>query len=254
MEVAGRSALVTGGASGLGRATVELLVERGARCVILDLPRSPGAAIAAALGDAVRFAPGDVTSEADVAAAVKTAADSFGGLQILVNCAGIGIPRRILGREGLLPLEEFRKVLDVNLVGHFNAIRHAAQLMAGAEPMGDERGVIVNTASVAAFEGQIGQASYTASKAGIVGLTLVVARELASRGIRCCTIAPGIMDTPLLGQLSEEVRASLAATVPQPPRLGQPVEYAKLVLGIIENGYLNGETIRLDGAIRMAPK
>jgi NAD(P)-dependent dehydrogenase (short-subunit alcohol dehydrogenase family) len=255
VRVAGRAALVTGGASGLGRATVELLVERGARCVILDLPGSAGREVAAALGDAVRFAPGDVTSEDDVAAAVKAAADAFGGLQILVNCAGIGIPRRILGREGPLPLEEFRRVLDVNLVGHFNAIRLAAQQMAEGEPVeGEERGVIVNTASVAAFDGQIGQASYTASKAGIVGLTLVVARELASRGIRCCTIAPGIMDTPLLGRLSEEVRASLSASVPNPRRLGQPAEYARLALEIVDNGYLNGETIRLDGAIRMAPR
>jgi NAD(P)-dependent dehydrogenase (short-subunit alcohol dehydrogenase family) len=254
VEVSGRTALVTGGASGLGLATVELLVARGARCVVLDLPRSPGQAVAERLGEAVRFAPGDVTSEADVTAAVDMAAEAFGDLHVLVNCAGIGIPRRIIGRDGLLPLEEFRRVLDVNLVGTFNAIRLAARRMYDNEPTGDERGVIVNTASVAAFEGQIGQASYTASKAGIVGLTLVVARELASRGIRCCTIAPGIMDTPLLGQLSEEVRAALSASVPNPPRLGQPAEYARLALGIIENGYLNGETIRLDGAIRMTPR
>jgi NAD(P)-dependent dehydrogenase (short-subunit alcohol dehydrogenase family) len=254
MEIAGKTALVTGGASGLGLATVELLVKRGARAMILDLPSSSGRDVAARLGDAVQFAPADVRSEEEVEKAVQLAVDAFGGLQILVNCAGIGIPRRILGREGMLPLDEFRKVLDVNLVGTFNVIRLGARQIAKTEPEGDERGVIINTASVAAFEGQIGQASYTASKAGIVGLTLVVARELASQLIRCCTIAPGIMDTPLLGQLSEEVRASLAAMVPHPARLGRPAEYAKLAAQIVENGYLNGETIRLDGAIRMAPR
>jgi NAD(P)-dependent dehydrogenase (short-subunit alcohol dehydrogenase family) len=254
MEIAGQTAIVTGGASGLGLATTELLVERGARVVIVDLPSSPGAEVAARLGAPVRFAPGDVTSEDQIIAAVQTAVESFGGLQVLVNCAGIGIPHRILGREGLLPLEEFRRVLEVNLVGTFNSIRLAARQMAEGELVGEERGVIVNTASVAAFEGQIGQASYTASKAGIVGLTLVVARELASRQIRCCTIAPGIMDTPLLGRLPEEVRASLSASVPNPPRLGRPREFALLVAQIIENPYLNGETIRLDGAIRMTPR
>jgi NAD(P)-dependent dehydrogenase (short-subunit alcohol dehydrogenase family) len=254
VEIKGRSALVTGGASGLGLATVELLVERGARVVILDLPSSAGSAVADRLGASARFVPGDVTSETDATAAVRAAADEFGGLSILVNCAGIGIPRRILGRDGLLPLEEFRRVVDINLVGTFNVLRLAARQMAEAEPVEGERGVIVNTASVAAFDGQIGQASYTASKAAIVGLTLVVARELASRQIRCCTIAPGIMDTPLLGTLSEEVRASLSASVPNPPRLGRPHEYALLAAQIIENGYLNGETIRLDGAIRMAPR
>jgi NAD(P)-dependent dehydrogenase (short-subunit alcohol dehydrogenase family) len=254
MEIAGRTAMVTGGASGLGLATAEVLVKRGARVVIVDLPSSPGADVAARLGTPVRFAPGDVTSEEDMTAAVHAAVEAFGGLHVLVNCAGIGIPRRIIGREGLLPLDEFRKVLDVNLVGTFNSIRLAARQMLEGELVGEERGVIVNTASVAAFEGQIGQASYTASKAGIVGLTLVVARELASRQIRCCTIAPGIMDTPLLGRLSDEVRASLSASVPNPKRLGRPPEFALLAAQIIENPYLNGETIRLDGAIRMAPR
>jgi NAD(P)-dependent dehydrogenase (short-subunit alcohol dehydrogenase family) len=254
MEIAGRTAMVTGGASGLGLATAEVLVKRGARVVIVDLPSSPGADVAARLGTPVRFAPGDVTSEEDMTAAVHAAVEAFGGLHVLVNCAGIGIPRRIIGREGLLPLDEFRKVLDVNLVGTFNSIRLAARQMLEGELVGEERGVIVNTSSVAAFEGQIGQASYTASKAGIVGLTLVVARELASRQIRCCTIAPGIMDTPLLGRLSDEVRASLSASVPNPKRLGRPPEFALLAAQIIENPYLNGETIRLDGAIRMAPR
>jgi len=254
METAGRTALVTGAASGLGLATAELLVSHDTRVVLLDLPGSAGPAVAERLGDSVRFAPGDVTSEADVQAAVDTAVEAFGGLQVLVNCAGIGIPRRIIGRDGILPLEEFRRVLEVNLVGTFNVIRLAAARMSQEEPIAGERGVIINTASVAAFDGQIGQASYSASKAGIVGLTLVVARELASRAIRCCTIAPGIMDTPLLGELSEEARRSLSASVPNPHRLGQPSEYAHLALEIIENGYLNGETIRLDGAIRMAPR
>lgn len=254
MDVAGMGALITGGASGLGLATAELLVEQGAGVVILDLPRSQGAEVAERLGARSLFVAGDVTSEADVELAVETAKQSFGPLRVLVNCAGIGIPRRIIGRDGPLPLEEFRRVLDVNLVGAFNAIRLAAIRMVESEPVGEERGVIVNTASVAAFDGQIGQSSYAASKAAIVGLTLVVARELASRQVRCCTIAPGIMDTPLLGRLSEEVRASLAASVPNPRRLGQPREFARLALAIVENGYLNGETIRLDGAIRMAPR
>jgi NAD(P)-dependent dehydrogenase (short-subunit alcohol dehydrogenase family) len=235
-------------------ATAELLVKRGANVVILDLLSSSGEAVAEKLGPSVRFSAGDVTSEVDAVSAVDTAVKAFGGLSILVNCAGIGIPRRILGRDGLLPLAEFRRVIEVNLVGTFNVLRHAARQMSEAEPIQGERGVIVNTASVAAFDGQIGQASYTSSKAAIVGLTLVVARELASRLIRCCTIAPGIMDTPLLGTLSEDVRASLAATVPHPARLGVPHEYALLAAQIIENGYLNGETIRLDGAIRMTPR
>ncbi len=222
--------------------------------MILDRPSSAGAAVAERLGPSVRFCAGDVTSEPDAVAAVKTAVEAFGGLSILVNCAGIGIPRRILGRDGLLPLDEFRHVIEVNLVGTFNVLRHAARQMSESEPVGGERGVIVNTASVAAFDGQIGQASYTSSKAAIVGLTLVAARELGSRLIRCCTIAPGIMDTPLLGTLSQEIRASLAAMVPHPARLGQPYEYALLAAHIVENGYLNGATIRLDGAIRMAPR
>lgn len=254
MEVLGSSALVTGGASGLGLATAEALAARGARVVILDLARSNGKETAARLGEHVRFSPGDVTSEADVERAVELASDGPGGLRILVNCAGIGIPRRIVGRDGVLPLEEFRRVLDVNLVGTFNVIRLAAVRMIGTVPVEGERGVIVNTASVAAFDGQIGQASYTASKAGIVGLTLVVARELASRLIRCVTIAPGIMDTPILGGLVAEARASLEASVPHPSRLGRPEEFASLATHIVENPYLNGETIRLDAAIRMAPR
>jgi len=254
MHIAGRTAIVTGGASGLGLATAELLVSLGASVVIVDLPGSAGDELADRLGPAVRFSVGDITSEADVKAAIAVAVADFGELNILVNCAGVAMPRRILGRQGLLPLEEFRRIVEVNLVGTFNTIRLAAARMAEAQPVGEERGVIINTASVAAFDGQIGQASYAASKAGIVGLTLVVARELASRLIRCVTIAPGIMDTPLLGKLSADSRASLAVQVPHPSRLGRPSEYALLAAHIIENPLLNGETVRLDGALRMGPR
>jgi NAD(P)-dependent dehydrogenase (short-subunit alcohol dehydrogenase family) len=254
MQISGAGALVTGGASGLGLATAEALAARGARVVILDLARSAGAEVAPRVGRTVRFAAGDVTSEADVTRAVELASDGAGGLRVVVNCAGIGIPRRIVGRDGVLPLAEFKHVLEVNLVGTFNVIRLAAARMISNEPVDGERGVIVNTSSVAAFDGQIGQASYTASKAGIIGLTLVVARELASKLIRCVTIAPGIMDTPILGGLTAEARASLEASVPHPSRLGRPEEFAALATHIVENSYLNGETIRLDAGIRMAPR
>ena len=254
MQVSSKVAIVTGGASGLGLATTELLVERGARVVMLDLPRSAGAEVAGRLGENAAFAPGDVTSEEDVQRAIATAVERWGGLNIAVNCAGIGSARRIVGREGVYPLEDFRRIIEVNLVGTFNVIRLAAQQIARADSIDGERGVIVNTASVAAFDGQVGQAGYTASKAGIVGLTLVVARELASQEIRCCTIAPGLMDTPLLGSLPEAARESLGGQVPFPKRLGQPREFAQMALQIIENAYLNGETIRLDGAIRMQPR
>lgn len=254
MEIAGANALITGGASGLGLATAKALAERGARVVILDLAQSKGGETAARIGEHAQFFAGDVTSETDVERAVELAAGGPGGLRIVVNCAGIGMPRRILGRDGVMPLAEFKRVLDVNLVGTFNVIRLAAARVVSTEPIDGERGVIVNTASVAAFDGQIGQASYTASKAGIVGLTLVVARELASRLIRCVTIAPGIMDTPILGGLSAEARTSLEASIPHPSRLGRPEEFASLATHIVENPYLNGETIRLDAAIRMAPR
>jgi NAD(P)-dependent dehydrogenase (short-subunit alcohol dehydrogenase family) len=248
--IEGTTALVTGGASGLGLATAEALAAKGARVVILDLPSSRGAEAAEGLGGGSTFVAGDVTSEEDVQRAVDTA----GELRVLVNCAGIGPSTRIVGREGPHPLDRFRKVVDINLVGTFNALRLAAQRMSEAELIGDERGVIVNTASVAAFEGQVGQIAYAASKGAIVGMTICAARDLASLGIRVCTIAPGIFDTPLLGTLSEEFRQSLAASVPNPKRLGQPREYGALAVQIVENGYLNGETIRLDGAIRMAPR
>ncbi len=239
---------MTGGASGLGLATAKALAASGARVVIVDLARSDGEAEAAALGG--RFVPADVTSEADVTRAVEAAQD----LRIVVNCAGIGSSHRVVGRDGPFPLDMFTRVIEVNLIGTFNTLRLGAARMAEAEPVDGERGVIINTASVAAFEGQVGQAAYSASKAGIVGLTIVTARDLATLMIRVCTIAPGTFDTPLLGALSEEFRQSLAAAVPHPRRLGRPDEYAALALHIVENQMLNGETIRLDGAIRMPPR
>jgi NAD(P)-dependent dehydrogenase (short-subunit alcohol dehydrogenase family) len=245
---AGRGALISGGASGLGLATAKALAGCGAKVVILDLARSNGEAEAAAVGG--RFVAGDVTSEADVARAVEAVED----LRIAVSCAGIGPSRRIVGRDGPHPLEDFRRVVEVNLIGTFNVLRLAAARMAEAEPVDGERGVIVNTASVAAYEGQVGQSAYSASKAGIVGLTIVSARDLATLMVRVCTIAPGTFDTPLLGTLSEEFRQSLAAAVPHPRRLGNPEEFAALALHIVENPMLNGETIRLDGAIRMPPR
>lgn len=241
---------MTGGASGLGRATAQMLVGRGARVVIFDLPRSSGQQVAAELGQEAAFVAGNVTSEEDVSQAVAAA----GELRILVNCAGVGSAARIAGRQGPFPLDAFRRVIDVNLVGTFNALRLAAVRMSELEALDGERGVIVNTASIAAFEGQVGQAAYAASKAGIVGLTICAARDLAGQLVRVCTIAPGTFDTPLLGGLDERVRESLAAAIPHPQRLGRPQEYAQLACHIVENQVLNGETIRLDGALRMAPR
>jgi NAD(P)-dependent dehydrogenase (short-subunit alcohol dehydrogenase family) len=248
-------AIVTGGASGLGRATAARLNALGARVALLDRPASAGADVARELGARAAFTPADVTSADDVAAALATAKAHLGGVNVLVNCAGIGTAMKTVGRGGPAKLEEFTRVIQVNLIGTFNCIRLVAAEMA-KEPAGDhgERGVIVNTASVAAFDGQIGQAAYSASKGGIVGMTLPVARDLAELGIRVMTIAPGIFETPLLGTLPEPVRASLAKQVPFPQRLGRPDEYAALVLHIIENEMLNRETIRLDGAIRMQPR
>lgn len=241
-------ALVTGGASGLGLATVEALAAKGFRVVIFDLPRSSGEHVAARLNS--HFVPGDVTSEEDAQRAV----DAAPNLRVTVNCAGIGSAARIVGRDGAFPLAEFRRTIDINLVGTFNVLRLAAVRMAGLEPIDGERGVIVNTASVAAFEGQIGQAAYAASKAGIAGLTICAARDLAQHQIRVVTIAPGTFDTPLLAQLSDDYIQALGKAVPHPSRLGRPDEYASLVAHIVENQMLNGETIRLDGAIRMPPR
>ncbi|WP_432177805.1 3-hydroxyacyl-CoA dehydrogenase [Streptomyces sp. NBC_00063] len=248
---AGSSALVTGGASGLGRATAERLVANGARVVIFDLATSDGEAVAKEIG--ATFVPGDVTSEAGVTAAVG-AATALAPLRITVNCAGIGGAGRTVGKEGPYDLDKFRKVVEVNLIGTFNVIRLAAQAMGANEPLDGDRGVIINTASVAAFDGQIGQCAYSASKGGIVGMTLPIARDLARTNIRLMTIAPGLFETPLLGRLPQDARDALGAQVPHPARLGRPVEYAQLAEAIITNPMLNGETIRLDGSIRMAPK
>lgn len=252
MNIDGKVALVTGGASGLGRATVEGLLAAGASAVIVDLPSSEGETLAKELGDEAAFAPADVTDEEEVRAAVRTAVDSFGGLHVAVNCAGVGFPGRVLTRDGTAnDLERFEFVIRVNLIGTFNVLRLAAEQMATQEPDGEERGVIVNTASIAAFDGQIGQAAYAASKGGVVGMTLPIARDLASKQIRCVSIAPGTFDTPMLAGLPEEARQGLAADIPHPHRLGSPPEYAALVRHIVENSYLNGEVIRLDGSLRM---
>ena len=254
MDISGSVALVTGGASGLGLATARRLVKAGAKAVLVDLPSSKGDEVAAALDGAAVFAAADVTDESAVRSALDAAAE-LGPLRVVVNCAGIGTPGRVLGRDGTAyPLDPFVKVIQVNLIGTFNVIRLASERMAATDPVGEERGVIVNTASVAAYEGQIGQAAYSASKGGIVGMTLPIARDLAQRQIRVVTIAPGLFDTPLLAGLPEEARASLGQQVPHPSRLGNPDEYGALVEHIVANPMLNGEVIRLDGAIRMAPR
>lgn len=255
MQLENKGVLVSGGASGLGAACVRLLNQAGARVVIVDLNSETGNALAKELGDSTLFVQTNVVEEESVRAAVQAAVDSFGGLHVAINCAGIGIAEKVLGKDGPASLASFTKVIQVNLVGTFNVIRLAAAAMTANSPNeGGERGVIVNTASVAAFDGQIGQAAYSASKGGIVGMTLPIARELARYGIRVMTIAPGIFDTPLLAALPEPARVSLGQQVPFPPRLGRPDEYAALAKHIIENEMLNGEVIRLDGGIRMQPK
>jgi len=255
MQLANSTFIVTGGASGLGAATVRALVSGGARVVIADLKETDGQALAAELGAAARFVRTDVTDEASATTTVATAVQAFGGVQGLVNCAGIVHGEKVLGREGPSTLSGFRRAVEINLVGTFNLIRLAADAMAKGTPNDEgERGVIVNTASIAAFDGQIGQAAYSASKAAVVGLTLPVARELARFGIRCMTIAPGVFETPMVGQIPPDIAAALGKSVPFPPRLGRPAEFASLVLEIVRNPMLNGEVIRLDGAIRMGPK
>jgi 3-hydroxyacyl-CoA dehydrogenase / 3-hydroxy-2-methylbutyryl-CoA dehydrogenase len=255
MQLNGTPALVAGGASGLGAATARLLAERGARVAVVDLDGEKAADVAGELGgDALSF-QADVTSEADVEAAVSATAEAFGGLRFAASCAGIGWAERVLTRNGPAQLQPFETVIRVNLIGTFNVLRHCAAAMAAGEPDEDgERGAIVMTASVAAFDGQIGQAAYSASKGGVVGLTLPAARDLSRLGIRVCTIAPGIFDTPLLAALPEESRKALGESVPFPQRLGKPEEYAQLACQIAENRMLNGETIRLDGALRMPPR
>jgi len=256
MDISGKVALVTGGASGLGAATVRTIVSAGGRAMILDLNEQLGNALAGELGaSAARYVRADVSSASEAEQALKATVAAFGALHICVNCAGIGDPQRIVGKDGPADLERFNKVIRVNLIGTFNVARLAAWEMSRNQPGVDgERGVIINTASVAAYDGQIGQAAYSASKGGIVALTLPLARDLSGLGVRVMTIAPGLFDTPLLARLPEDVKASLGAMVPFPKRLGQPAEYALLARQIIENPMLNGEVIRLDGAIRMAPK
>ncbi|OYN76197.1 SDR family NAD(P)-dependent oxidoreductase [Mycolicibacterium sphagni] len=254
MNIDGASAVVTGGASGLGLATVKRLLDHGAHVVIADLPTSAGESIAAELGLRAQFAATDVRSADEVSAALDLAAQA-GPIRAVVHCAGRGGPVRVVDKNGEPgSLELYTEIVTTNLIGSFNVLRLGAARMVGNEPLDGDRGVVILTASVAAFEGQIGQTPYASSKAGVVGMTIVAARDLAGKQIRVNTIAPGTFDTPLLARLSEEVRSSLAATVPHPSRLGDPAEYAHLALAIIENGMLNGETIRLDGAIRMAPR
>jgi NAD(P)-dependent dehydrogenase (short-subunit alcohol dehydrogenase family) len=255
MNIEGKAFIVTGGASGLGRAVVDTLVAAGGRAVILDVNAEAGQAAEQALGRQVRFAQADVSHEEQVKAAVDLAVSALGGLHGVVNAAGIGPAAKVLGRNGPHALDLFEKTIRVNLVGTFNVIRLAAAAMAQNAPEASgERGVIINTASIAAFDGQIGQPAYAASKGGIVAMTLPIAREFASLGIRVVTIAPGIFDTPLLAGLPEAARISLGQQVPFPSRLGQPREFAALARHIIENEMLNGEVIRLDGALRMAPR
>jgi NAD(P)-dependent dehydrogenase (short-subunit alcohol dehydrogenase family) len=252
MQITDTAAIVTGGASGLGGATARALAARGARVFALDLPTAVEKADPV---DNVTYVPADVTDPEAVQSAVDTATASDAPLRVAVNCAGVGWAGRIVGKQGPHDLDIFRKVIEVNLLGTFNVLRLAAAAMSATEPLDHgHRGVVINTASIAAYDGQIGQAAYAASKGGVVGLTLSAARDLASFGIRVMTIAPGIIDTPMLAGVTEEFRAGLAAGVPFPKRLGQPTEYANLALSIIDQDYLNGEVIRLDGALRMAPR
>ena len=253
MKIKGSVALVTGGASGLGEATARRFTDGGGRVAILDRPQSEGERVAKELGGI--FCAADVTSGEQVEAAVRETVEKLGGIHAVVNCAGVGTAARTITKQGPMPLELFKKTVEINLIGSFNVIRLAAAAMSQQQPDSEgERGVIINTASAAAFDGQIGQAAYSASKGGVVGMTLPIARDLAGLGIRCMTIAPGTFDTPMLALRPEDARAALAKDVPFPKRLGRPAEFAALACHIIENQMLNGETIRIDGAIRMPPK
>jgi NAD(P)-dependent dehydrogenase (short-subunit alcohol dehydrogenase family) len=252
MKISGAAAIVTGGGSGLGRATAEALAAKGARVAVFDLNPAAAEEAAKALGGLPLV--GDVANEASASAAIAKAEAAHGPARVLVNCAGIGTATRVIGRDGPHPLADFERVIRVNLIGSFNMIRLAAAAMGKLEPIEGERGVIISTASVAAYEGQIGQAAYSASKGGVVAMTLPIARELARMGVRVNAIAPGIFMTPMLAGLRQEAQDSLGAAVPFPARLGRPSEYAALAVHIVENGYINGETIRIDGALRMAPK
>jgi NAD(P)-dependent dehydrogenase (short-subunit alcohol dehydrogenase family) len=252
MQLKDKGVLVTGGASGLGAACARLLTQIGARVVIVDLNEEAGTALAKELGSTALFVKTNVTVEDEVQTAVKAAVEHGNGLSVAINCAGIGVAEKTLGKRGIHSLESFTRVIQINLIGTFNVIRLAAAAMSENTPSEEgERGVIINTASVAAFDGQIGQAAYSASKGGIAGMTLPIARDLASYGIRVMTIAPGVFDTPLMGSLPEPARIALGQQVPFPPRLGRPSEYAALAQHIIENPMFNGEVIRLDGALRM---
>jgi NAD(P)-dependent dehydrogenase (short-subunit alcohol dehydrogenase family) len=252
MQLKDVGAIVTGGGSGLGAATARALAAKGAKVTILDINKQGADSVAAEIKGLATVA--DVVSEESVTKAIEAAEAAHGVTRVLVNCAGTGDAIRIVGKKGVFPLEAFKRIIDINLVGTFNVLRLVAARLTQAEPIGEERGVIINTASVAAFDGQIGQASYSASKAGVAGMTLPIARDLAQYGIRVVTIAPGLFLTPLLQSLPEEAQKSLGAQVPFPARLGDPSEYANLAIHIAENVMLNGETIRLDGAIRMAPR
>ncbi len=255
MQIKDSVFIVTGGASGLGAATATMLTAAGGKVVMADLNDAAGEALAKELGTATRFVKTNVADEASAQAAVDTAMKNFGALHGLINCAGIGPAEKVLGKTAPHSLDNFTKIVTVNLIGSFNMIRLAAEVMSKGEPNdGGERGVLINTASVAAYDGQIGQAAYSASKGGVVAMTLPIARELARFGIRCMTIAPGIFETPMLRSLPQEVQDSIARTIPFPSRLGYGSEYAQLVRSIIENAMLNGETIRIDGAVRLAPK
>jgi NAD(P)-dependent dehydrogenase (short-subunit alcohol dehydrogenase family) len=255
MELQGKCGVITGGASGLGAACAQLLVGQGAKVMLLDLAEEQGQARATELGDGALFTRTDVTSSKEVEEAIAQTVGKLGGLHFAINCAGVGTAGKVVGREGPMPLEQFAKVIEINLIGTFNVVRLAAAQMLQNQPEeSGERGVIVNTASVAAFDGQIGQTAYAASKGGIVGMTLPLAREFSRKGIRVMTIAPGIFETPMLAGLPEKVRNSLGEQVPFPSRLGKPAEYAVLAQHILENPMLNGEVIRLDGALRMAPR
>jgi NAD(P)-dependent dehydrogenase (short-subunit alcohol dehydrogenase family) len=253
MQLKDQAAIVTGGASGLGAATARKLAAQGARVAVCDLNAKLAESVAAEIGGVAVIC--DVSDAASAEAAVAQAAKAHGSARVLVNCAGIGVAKRVIGRDGPMALGDFDKVIRVNLIGSFNMLRLATAPMSKLEPLASgERGVVISTASIAAYDGQIGQAAYSASKGGIVAMTLPAARDLSRAAIRVCTIAPGIFETPLLGGLSEETRASLAASIPHPQRLGRPDEYAELAAHIVENAMLNGEVIRLDGALRMPPR
>lgn len=254
MDIKGKTAIITGGASGLGAATAALLVEAGANVVLADLNEEKGSALADQLGDKAIFVRTNIAEVEDVQNVCQAAIEKFGALHILINAAGTGGSNRIVGKNGVHDLEHFKRVVGVNLIGTFSMICNGAWEMARNEPEDGERGVIVNVASVAAFDGQIGQTAYSATKAGICGMTLTIARDIAQHGIRICTVAPGIMDTPMLAKLPDNIKESLGKQVPFPSRMGRPSEFANLAKCVIENGYLNGEVIRLDGAIRMAPR